>query len=132
LASGYAVDARLSCTLRVTRASFHVQRTRIWSGASGLLSAIARSRIRIPTRRSFSHVGACETRVTRSSKSARSTRIDTRSCSAIMRSRRFGFSAAHVARNCSSAPLLARPSVSFCTNDARSSKRIWRPAIVAQ
>jgi len=60
------------------------------------------------------------------------TRIETRSCNAIMRRRRFGFSAAQVARNCSSAPLDAWPSVSFCTNDARSSKRICRPAIVAQ
>ena len=48
------------------------------------------------------------------------------------RRRRFGFSAAAVARNCSSAPLLALPSVSFVTKLARSSKRIWRPAIVAQ
>ena len=86
----------------------------------------------MPGSRSFSHVGACVTSVTRSSKSARSTRIDTRSCSAIIRSRRFGFSAAQVERNCSSAPFDARPSVSFCTNDARSSKRICRPAIVAQ
>ena len=30
-----------------------------------------------------------------------------------MRSRRFGFSAAHVERNCSSAPFPARPSASF-------------------
>ena len=104
-ASGYSLDARRSCTLRVARASRHVQRARIWSGASGLPSAIARSRTRMPARRSFSHVGACVTSVTRSSKSARSTRIETRSCSAIMRSRRFGFSAAQVARNCSSAPL---------------------------
>src|SRR5436309_10558793 len=39
--------------------------------------------------------------LTRSSKSARSTTIETRSDSAMMRSRRFGFSAAQVARNCS-------------------------------
>ena len=49
-----------------------------------------------------------------------------------MRSRRFGFSAAQVARNCSSAPFDAPRSVNFATNSVRSSKRIWRPAIVAQ
>ena len=49
-----------------------------------------------------------------------------------MRSRRFGFSAAHVARNCSSAPLLARPSVNLRAKSLRWSKRICRPAIVAQ
>jgi len=70
--------------------------------------------------------------VTRSSKSARSTGIETRSCRAIIRSRRFGFSAAAVVRNCSSAALLALRSVSFWTKDVRSSKRICRPAIVAQ
>ena len=86
----------------------------------------------MPLIRSFSQVGACVTSVTRSSKSARSTVIETRSESAIMRSRRFGFSAAHVARNCSRHALEAPRSVSFVTNAARSSKRIWRPAIVAQ
>ena len=49
-----------------------------------------------------------------------------------MRRRRFGFSAAQVARNCSSATLLARPSVNLRANSARWSNRIWRPAIVAQ
>ena len=63
----------------------------------------------MPPSRSFSHVGAGVTSVTRSSKSARSTRIETRSASAIIRRRRFGFSAAHVVRNCSSAPFVARP-----------------------
>ena len=49
--------------------------------------------VRIPPwRRSLSHVGAEVTSVTRSSKSARSTRIETRSASAIILSRRFGFS----------------------------------------
>ena len=49
-----------------------------------------------------------------------------------MRRRRFGFSAAQVERNCSSAPLLARPSANFVANSARWSNRICRPAIVAQ
>jgi hypothetical protein len=49
-----------------------------------------------------------------------------------MRSRRFGFSAAQVERNCSSAGLLARPSANLRANSARWSKRICLPAIVAQ
>ena len=40
--------------------------------------------------------GACVTSVTRSSKSARSTGVATRSASAVIRSRRFGFSAAQI------------------------------------
>ena len=47
-ASGYSALARRSCVLRDARASRHVQRARIWSGASGLPSAIARSRMRTP------------------------------------------------------------------------------------
>ena len=85
-----------------------------------------------PAARSFSHGGACVTSVTRSSKSARSTGVATRSASAVMRSRRFGFSAAQMERNVSSATLLARPSVNFFANSARWSKRMLRPAIVAQ
>jgi hypothetical protein len=72
------------------------------------------------------------TSVTRSSKSARSTGVDTRSASAVIRNRRFGFSAAQVARKVSSASLLARPSANLRANSARWSKRICRPAIVAQ
>jgi hypothetical protein len=52
----------------------------------------------------LSHGGAWLTSVTRSSKSARSTVIETRSCERVIRSRRFGFSAAQTARNVSSAP----------------------------
>ena len=59
------------------------------------------------------------TSVTRSSNSARSTRIETRSCSAIIRSRRFGFSAAAVVRNCSSARL-ARAAVGELLDEARA------------
>jgi hypothetical protein len=43
LASGYSCEALRSSVLRTACASFHVQRVRIWSGASGLLSAIARA-----------------------------------------------------------------------------------------
>ena len=118
--------------MRDARASRHVQRARICSGASTFCSATARSRRRMPLIRSFSQVGACVTSVTRSSKSARSTIIETRSESAIILSRRFGFSAAHVARNCSSVDFSAPRAVSFSTNATRSSKRIWRPAIAAQ
>ena len=114
-ASGYSALALRSSTLRTARASRHVQRARIWSGASGLPSPIARSSTRTPWTRSFSHGGACVTRVTRSSKLIRSTGIETRSESAISRSRRFGFSAAQVKRNCSSAALLAR-ALSFSTS----------------
>ena len=113
------------------RASRHVQRARICSGASGLPAPIARSRVRTPWTRSFSQVGAWVTRVTRSSKLARSIGIATRSASAIIRSRRFGFSAAQVKRNCSSAALLAR-AVSFSKSATRSSKRACRPAMRAQ
>jgi hypothetical protein len=88
--------------------------------------------MRTPPMRSFSQVGAWVTSVTRSSKSARSTFIETRSERAMMRRRRFGFSAAQVARNCSSVPFDAPRAVSFSTKAARSSKRIWRAAIVAQ
>ena len=95
-------------------------------------SATARNNTRIPLILSFSQVGAWVTRVTRSSKSARSTIIETRSESAIIRRRRFGFSAAQVERNCSRHAFEAPRSVSFVTKAARSSKRIWRPAIVAQ
>ena len=49
-----------------------------------------------------------------------------------MRSRRFGFSAAQIERNVSSAAFDARLSANFFANSARWSKRIWRPAIVAQ
>jgi hypothetical protein len=49
-----------------------------------------------------------------------------------MRRRRFGFSAAQVARNCSRHVFEAPRAVSFSTKAARSSKRICRPAIVAQ
>ena len=85
-----------------------------------------------PAERSFSHGGAWLTSVTRSSKSARSTGVATRSASAVIRRRRFGFSAAHTARNVSSAPLPARPSVNLRAKSARWSNRICRPAIVAQ
>ena len=88
--------------------------------------------MRTPAERSFSHGGAWLTRVTRSSKSARSTGVATRSASAVIRRRRFGFSAAHTARNVSSAPLPARPSVNLRAKSVRWSNRIWRPAIVAQ
>ena len=131
-ASGNSVETRRSCTFLVARARRHVQRARIWSGAAAFPSPIARRRMRTPAARSFSHGGACVTSVTRSSKSARSTGVATRSSSAVIRSRRFGFSAAQVERNVSSAPLLARPSVNLRAKSARWSKRIWRPAIVAQ
>ena len=85
-----------------------------------------------PAARSLSQGGAWLTSVTRSSKSARSTVVATRSWSAVMRRRRFGFSAAQTARNVSSAGFDARPSTNFFANSARWSKRIWRPAIVAQ
>ena len=49
-----------------------------------------------------------------------------------MRSRRFGFSAAHVERNCASAVFDAPRSVNLRTSSVRSSKRMLRPAIVAQ
>ena len=49
-----------------------------------------------------------------------------------MRRRRFGFSAAQIERKVSSAGFEARASVNFFANSARWSKRIWRPAIVAQ
>ena len=120
LLGGLAVE-RL---LRTARASFQVQRARIWSGASGRPSAIARSSRRTPAERSLSQGGAWVTSVTRSSKSARSTRIETRSASAIRRSLRFGFWAAQVARNVSSAPLEAPWAVNFWTKLWRSSKRI--------
>ena len=80
----------------------------------------------------FSQGGAWVTRVTRSSKSALSTGVATRSRSAVIRRRRFGFSAAQVERNCSSATLLARPSTNFRANSTRWSKRICLPAMVAQ
>ena len=60
------------------------------------------------------------------------SRIETRSASAISRSRRFGFCAAHVERNVSIARFEAPRAVSFSTNAARSSKRSWRPAISPQ
>ena len=99
---------------------------RICSGAFALPSAIARSMIRTPAARSFSHGGACVTSVTRSSKSARSTDIETRSASAVIRRRRFGFSAAQSRGTVSRQAFDERPSVSFLTNSARSSYRTWR------
>jgi hypothetical protein len=118
--------------LRVVFASFHVHRCRICSGAFALPSPMARRRIRTPAARSFSQGGAWLTSVTRSSKSARSTVIDTRSWSAVIRSRRFGFSAAQMERKVSRAGLDARASANFFANSARWSNRICRPAIVAQ
>ena len=131
-ASGNSALARRSWIFRVAFASFHVQRWRIWSGAFAFPSPIARSRILIPAARSFSHGGAWLTSVTRSSKSARSIVIETRSWSAVIRSRRFGFSAAQTERNVSSAVLDAWLSANFFANSARWSKRSCRPAIVAQ
>ena len=66
------------------------------------------------------------TRVTRSSKLARSTRIETRSASAIIRRRRFGFSAAQVKRNCSSARL-TRPAVGELLDEAVALFESQRP-----
>jgi hypothetical protein len=88
--------------------------------------------MRTPPMRSFSQVGACVTSVTRSSKSARSTVIETRSDSAMMRSRRFGFSGRAGREELLERSLRRAARVSFSTNAARSSNRIWRPAIVAQ
>ena len=131
-ASGNSWLALRSSVLRTARARRQVQRLRICSGATAFPSPTARRRIRTPAARSFSHGGACVTSVTRSSKSARSTGVATRSASAVIRSRRFGFSAAQTERNVSRAPLSARPSANFLAKSARWSKRIWRPAIVAQ
>src|SRR5262249_26214824 len=59
--------------------------------------------MRTPWTRSLSHVGAWVTRVTRSSKSARSTTIETRSASAVIGSLRFGFCAAQAFGVCGGA-----------------------------
>ena len=72
----------------------HVQRARICSGAAGLPSPIAQGR-RGHSARSFSHGGACVTKVTGVVEVARSTGVAA-SSSAVIRSRGFRFSAAHV------------------------------------
>ena len=129
-ASGRSALARRSCSLRVARASRQVQRATMSSGASTFPSPIARRSTRTPWTRSFSHVGAEVTIVTRSSKSARSTTTATRSPRAERRRRRFGFSAAQLMRKASRHSRLARAS--FSAKAWRSSNRTCRPAMRAQ
>ena len=133
-ASGNSALARRSCTLRVARASRHVQRARICSGASALPSPSARSSDRgrpaarslLPGRR-LGHERDEVVEARRGRPSSRRGRRARSAAGAGSGSRPRRRSGTARARRGS-----ALPSVNFFTNSTRSSKRTLRPAIVAQ